>query len=49
MRNIAIKIGGYVWKIVIKHCGNDFGVTRRGAIVGQGYIFTRILTTNQTV
>ena len=25
MRNIAIKIEGYVWKIVFKYCGNDRG------------------------
>ena len=33
MRNIAIKIGGYVWKIVIKYFGYGWGVTDRRAIV----------------
>ena len=42
-------IGGYVWKVVIKYFGNDWGVTDRGATVVHGYIFIRILTPNQTV
>ena len=33
VRNIALKIGGYVWKIVIKYFGNDWGVTDSRAIV----------------
>ena len=48
MRNIAIKIGGYVWKIFIKYFGNNWGVTDRVAIVVQGYIFIRFPTLNQT-
>ena len=40
MRNITIKIGGNVRKIVSKYFGSGLGVIDLGAIVIHGHIFT---------